>query len=161
MDEIELFNSMWTANANGCHIWHGPKGVKGYGAFSYDGFTQRANRASWELHVGPIPVGFYVLHRCDNPSCVNPAHLFLGTAEDNTDDMIIKGRAWFQRKGVPWSHPKVRGPKRVPIILSAIVRERLRHAAAEAGIDRSMFLDLFLLKYLPPSPYEEPKDDAS
>lgn len=51
-----------------------------------------AHRVSWIINVGPIPKGMNVLHECDNPPCINPNHLFLGTYQDNTDDMIRKGR---------------------------------------------------------------------
>jgi HNH endonuclease len=51
-----------------------------------------AHRVAWELFKGPIPPDKWVLHKCDNPKCVRPTHLFLGTAQDNTDDMLQKGR---------------------------------------------------------------------
>lgn len=79
-----------------CWVWTASRRHKGYGAFAYtiDGkiHHDRAHRFSYEIHNGPIPVGMFVLHRCDNPACVNPSHLFLGTAKDNVDDMMSKGR---------------------------------------------------------------------
>ena len=85
-----------------CWEWQG--GTKGipYGMFSTTpAFKQRKvtipSRYSWELHHGPIPEGMCVLHRCDNPPCVNPAHLFLGTIRDNARDMARKGRTFVMR----------------------------------------------------------------
>jgi hypothetical protein len=51
-----------------------------------------ASRVSWQIHCGEIPAGLQVLHKCDNPRCVRPDHLFLGTIADNVHDMLAKGR---------------------------------------------------------------------
>ncbi|MGE4197670.1 MAG: HNH endonuclease signature motif containing protein [Phycisphaerales bacterium] len=79
-----------------CWNWTASKRHKGYGAFVHtmDGkYVQgRAHRFSYMLHIGEIPSGMFVLHKCDNPACVNPSHLFLGTNHDNVRDMVSKGR---------------------------------------------------------------------
>lgn len=78
---------------NGCWLWSGHRSADGYGKLTIGRSAQLAHRVSWQLHHGPIPAGLRVLHRCDNPPCVNPDHLFLGTQADNVRDMHAKNRA--------------------------------------------------------------------
>jgi len=74
-----------------CWEWVGAT-ISGYGHFGLNGRYARTHRYSWELHYGSIPAGIGVLHQCDNPLCVRPDHLFLGTQSDNMRDMHAKRR---------------------------------------------------------------------
>jgi len=79
----------------GCWIWGGGVNVDGYGVMkcvTLPKETRSAHRASYFLHNGPFDYSLQVLHRCDNPPCVNPDHLFLGTHQDNMNDRKLKGR---------------------------------------------------------------------
>jgi hypothetical protein len=81
----------------GCWVWFSARTEKGYGILKRNKYPRaRAHRVSYEKYVGTIPKDMRVLHKCDNPPCVNPKHLFLGTDRDNTQDMISKGRAKFR-----------------------------------------------------------------
>lgn len=84
--------------ATGCLNWIGSKSMNGYGQIKVNGKQIGAHRVAYELAFGEIPQGMSVMHKCDNPSCVNPDHLAIGTPQDNMDDMKNKGRSLYGSK---------------------------------------------------------------
>lgn len=80
------------ANLEPCWLWTALTNSDGYGRMRVGGRPLLAHRISWKIHNGPIPAGMCILHRCDTPACVNPAHLFLGTQLDNIRDRDAKKR---------------------------------------------------------------------
>lgn len=85
-----------------CWNWIGGAFKSGYGRVHVDGKSRRAHRVLWQLLVGPIADDLCVCHKCDNPLCVNPAHLFLGTTQQNNADKMSKGR----HRAAPIKWPK-------------------------------------------------------
>lgn len=97
----ERLNKYYVDPQSGCWVWYGSVDKDGYGRLrgSTNGVIEviRAPRASYELHVGPIPEGLMVLHRCNNPPCINPEHLYAGDSKDNGADMVAAGNAGKSR----------------------------------------------------------------
>jgi hypothetical protein len=90
---VDRFNKKWKENiVTGCHEWIAYITVCGYGTFKYNGKMHRAHRFSYMLHKGEIGPDLVILHSCDNPICVNPEHLTIGTHQENMKDMVKKGR---------------------------------------------------------------------
>lgn len=88
-----------------CWEWQGMRTATGYGIVARPGKHGRtitAHRYSYELHIGPIPEGMLVCHKCDNPPCCNPNHLFIGTIAENQQDMAEKGRSRYGENH--WRH---------------------------------------------------------
>ena len=78
---------------SGCIEWARKTRLpEGYGRMAVNGKQKLVHRVSYEISIGPIPDGLLILHHCDNPPCINPSHLFLGTKRDNSDDKVRKGR---------------------------------------------------------------------
>jgi hypothetical protein len=96
-----------TSHPGGCWVWTGFKDPNGYGVFGFRRGSHRAHRLSFLLQVGPIGPGLFVCHTCDNPSCLYLGHLFLGAPQENTNDMVSKGRDRFSRPGIKHHNAKL------------------------------------------------------
>ena len=89
----KLFENIIVTDDDSCWDFVGGRNGNGYGVISISKHEQvGAHRVSYQHFYGPIPDGLFVLHKCDNPSCCNPTHLFLGTLQDNKDDEVLKMR---------------------------------------------------------------------
>lgn len=120
-----------------CWLWHGATS-RGYGLMSSNvrGVAPlKAHRVSYQIHHGAIPEKMYVCHRCDNPSCVNPEHLFVGTPKDNSDDMRAKGRD-VSLYGESASNARLNEAQVVEIVRMHSAGESLRSIAAAFCVSR-------------------------
>lgn len=132
MGIYERFEKKVSVAENGCWLWTGSVNHAGYGGMGTCGTkTARAHRVSYELHVGPIPDGMCVCHRCDTPACVRPGHLFLGTHQENMHDMVVKGRKASTRGELGG----------LAILTEALVREIRASAESTRSIARRLGTD--------------------
>lgn len=135
----ERFHEKYAVADNGCWIWLTFKDRPGtYPHMEIEGKQVRAHRLSYELHHGPIPKGQCVCHRCDNPKCVNPEHLFLGTRADNMKDMFAKGRGRAKPREL---HPAAKlDQQRVDMIRALHETGKFKKAALakQFGVSRAL-----------------------
>lgn len=127
-----------------CWIWNAHKNNKGYGVINVDGKVVLAHRVAYQTKYGPIPEGMKILHECDNPRCVNPNHLRLGTQLENMQDMYRKGRA---------SLGEDRTQSKLTFAMASYVRRRYaegdisqRELAKEVGISQAILCDVINFK---------------
>lgn len=119
-----------------CWLWTGLLSWKGYGITAVHQRHVGAHRLAYELAYGPIPPGMFICHHCDNRRCVRPDHLFLGTAQDNTDDMLRKGRE-------SWAVGERGG---LAVLTEAQVREARERYRRGEGSHRSLALEYGISK---------------
>lgn len=131
-----FWSKVKTGGPDECWPWLAGKLGRGYGCFYMrPGWRPAASRACWIIEKGDIPDGYHVCHTCDNPVCVNPSHLFLGTPTDNMQDCIRKGR--FKASG----SPQLKGIDHPRAIFNADQIREIRRRYAEGGISQQSLAD--------------------
>ena len=88
-----ILSNIWIYSETGCWEWQGCKTKDGYGVIKIKGRTKRVHRIAYRIFNGDFDPSLCICHKCDNPSCCNPNHLFVGTQKDNIRDMVAKGRS--------------------------------------------------------------------
>ena len=119
---------------SGCWLWNGSTHPRGYGQLSFGHRVTKAHRLAWELKNGPLPAGKMALHRCNVRCCVNPDHIYPGTAADNTADMMRAGRGHSMPGAI---HPKTHLTEQDVL--------RIRKDYWEDGVSRKMLRETYQL----------------
>ena len=140
------FDSKYVASESGCWEWIAGKDTDGYGRFGVSSrLNKKANRVAFLLAHGPYDDQLSVLHRCDNPACVRPSHLFLGTQAENVRDMLLKGR---RRSGPPETNPfRVSPPvgelnARAKLTAGDVAKIRIAYADGETQVSLAARFDV-------------------
>lgn len=131
--EIRFAQKYEVNPVTGCWEWQACTNNIGYGFIRDSGKMRTAHRVSYELFKGLIPAGKIVCHTCDNPKCVNPDHLWIGTNKDNYDDMVRKGRAKTDHLGfnVPFGECDHCGAKMRTNLLKRYHNDKCKHKPNE------------------------------
>jgi hypothetical protein len=120
-----LYKNIYKNPLNGCWEWTDSKSKQGHGRIGYRDKVYLTHRLSYEISIGEIPDGKNVCHKCDNPPCINPEHLFVGTQKDNISDMVSKGRG-FQLPPMPG---EINHLAKLSNEDAKIIREKLKNGA--------------------------------
>ena len=126
--EQRFWDKVIVLSEDECWEWAASLTKKGYGSFGWTSGSEYAHRVSWILHFGNISDDLHVLHSCDNRRCVNPKHLFLGTTQDNSKDMVSKGRSMTNERN-PMSKLKEEDVREIRDILRSPGRPSHRKLA--------------------------------
>ena len=135
-----LLNLCRKSSETSCWEFVGGHTRKGYGKLWHNGGMKTAHRVAYEILVGPVPEAKFVLHRCDNPSCLNPDHLFIGTHQDNMADMRMKGRGASERRlrGSKSPQSKLNEECVLQIKLRLAKNEQCSVIAKDFNVDRTL-----------------------
>ena len=145
-DRARFWSRVQKRGVDECWLWDGGKKPDTYGQFSVGSIQYVPSRVMWIIDRGEIPGDLFVLHKCDNPPCVNPAHLFLGDHQDNAADMVAKGR---HRLGPNQpKHPRAISPnkKRLNISMDRAIWKQGKQMATLDDRSFSNFLEVLILE---------------